>query len=69
MEKIESFNIEENDVINEENKELKDRFHVNSNLNEPLIYIKNKKKKFPIIIFVFIFALLILIGFILNRIY
>ena len=67
MEKIESFSIEDNNIINEENKDLKNRFHINnSNLNEPLIYTKNKKKKFPIIIFVFIFALLILIAFILT---
>ena len=67
MEKIESFSIEDNNIINEENKDLKNRFHINnSNLNEPLIYTNNKKKKFPIIIFVFIFALLILIAFILT---
>ena len=67
MEKIESFSIEDNNnIINEENKAINDRFLINnSNLNEPLIYTK-KKKKFPIIIFALIFALLILIGFILT---
>ena len=68
MEKMESFSIEDNNnIINQENKDINDRIHINnSNLNEPLIYTKNKKKKFPIIIFVLIFALLILIGFILT---
>lgn len=74
MEKTESFNIEDNNtninILDEENKDLKNRFLVknNSNLSEPIIYTKNKNKKFPIIAFVLIFALLILIGMILTLI-
>ena len=46
MEKIESFSIEDNNnIINEENKAINDRFLINnSNLNEPLIYTKKKEK-------------------------
>ena len=72
MSKLESFDIEDNNKkgMNEESKDLIDRYKVDNtnNLNIPLIVKNSKKRKFPILFYVFIFALLLLLSLIISLI-